>query len=220
LTDAVRALVRVSAAIGRGDREAVARELAAAAAVAGRGQIEEMLLQSHLFVGYPSMLQAIATWHEIAGDDAAGDTAAGAVDEAAAHAVDEAAAHAVDDADDWPARGAWVCATIYGAQYERLRANVARLHPVLERWMIVDGYGRVLGRPGLPLAVRELCIVGLLCPQDVPDQLYAHLRGGLNAGASVDDVEEAVLLSVVSLEAGRRAGVLARWEIVKSRTGD
>jgi 4-carboxymuconolactone decarboxylase len=228
LTDAVRALVRVSAAIGRGDRDAVARELAAAAAVAGRGQIEEMLLQSHLFVGYPAMLQAITAWHEIADDDAADDAAAGGVDEAAAgavdersaHAVTERSAHAVDDADDWPARGEWVCATIYGAQYERLRANVARLHPVLERWMIVDGYGRVLGRPGLPLAVRELCIVGLLCPQDVPDQLYAHLRGALNAGASVDDVEEAVMLAVVSLEAGRRAGVLARWEIVKSRTGD
>jgi 4-carboxymuconolactone decarboxylase len=69
--------------------------------------------------------------------------------------------------------------------------------------MVEDGYGRVLGRPGLDLAVRELCIVALLCRQDAPRQLYSHLRGALNTGASVDDVTEAVALAAEGLDAER-----------------
>jgi 4-carboxymuconolactone decarboxylase len=71
--------------------------------------------------------------------------------------------------------------------------------------MVEDGYGRVLGRPGLDLAVRELCIVGLLCPQDAPRQLYSHLRGALNTGASVEDVTEAVALAAEGLDRERES---------------
>ena len=198
MTDAVRALVRLSAAIGRGDRDAVASALEAAAAVAPPLDIEEVVLQSHLFVGYPAMLQAIAAWRAIRPDP-----------------PQEAAA----DPASWAARGERVCATIYAHQYDRLRANVRRMHPVLDRWMIEDGYGRVLGRPGLDLAVRELCVVAQLCAQDVPEQLYAHLRGALNAGASESDVEQTVALAVAALGEERGAGARARWEIVRARGG-
>ena len=46
-------------------------------------------------------------------------------------------------------RGEEVCRTVYGGQYEGLRRNVRDLHPDMERWMVVEGYGKVLGRPGL-----------------------------------------------------------------------
>jgi hypothetical protein len=50
--------------------------------------------------------------------------------------------------------------------------------------MIVEGYGKVLGRPGLDAGdVRELCIVALLAVAGRAAQLYSHLRGALNAGA-------------------------------------
>lgn len=196
MTDAVRALVRVSAAIGRGDRDAVADALEAAAAVAPQPEIEEVLLQSHLFAGYPAMLQAMAAWRVLR---------------------PEAPADAADDGESRPARGERVCATIYANRYDRLRANVQRMHPVLDRWMIEDGYGRVLGRPGLDLAVRELCIVALLCAQDVPEQLYAHLRGALNAGATEADVDQTVALAAAELGEERRVGARARWEIVRAR---
>ena len=38
-------------------------------------------------------------------------------------------------------------------------ANIKALHPALDTWMIVDGYGKVLGRPQLDLARRELCVI-------------------------------------------------------------
>ncbi len=52
------------------------------------------------------------------------------------------------------------------------------------------GYGKVLGRPGLDLATRELCIVALLAVLRTPRQLYSHLRGALNAGAPPPEMEE------------------------------
>ena len=55
--------------------------------------------------------------------------------------------------------------------------------------MVAEGYGKVLGRPGLDLVDRELCIVAMLAVQDSPRQLYSHLRGALNAGATEEDVE-------------------------------
>ena len=55
--------------------------------------------------------------------------------------------------------------------------------------MVAEGYGKELGRPGLDLVDRELCIVAMLAVQDLPRQLYSHLRGALNAGATEADVE-------------------------------
>jgi 4-carboxymuconolactone decarboxylase len=198
VTDATRALVRVSAAIARSDRFAVESALAAAAHAAGPVQVEEALLQSHLFVGYPAMLQALAAWR-------------GLVPVAPPDDADAA------DPAGWQARGERVCARVYGGQYERLRANVLALHPALDRWMVADGYGRVLGRPGLALDARELCVVALLCAQDAPAQLYAHLRGALQAGASAEDVDEAVRESTVGLSAERAEAARSTWDAVRAR---
>lgn len=110
-----------------------------------------------------------------------------------------------------------MCQVVYGGQYGRLRENVRALHPDMERWMVVEGYGKVLGRPGLDLATRELCIVALLAVLGAPRQLYAHLRGALNAGASREEVDLALREgSAFQDEVGRReAGRV--WEQVLAR---
>ena len=94
-----------------------------------------------------------------------------------------------------------MCRVVYGGQYERLRENVRALHPAMERWMVVEGYGKVLGRPGLDLRVRELCIIVILAVQGVPRQLYSHIRGAVNAGATEAAIEEAL-------------GVATEWQTV------
>jgi alkylhydroperoxidase/carboxymuconolactone decarboxylase family protein YurZ len=65
---------------------------------------------------------------------------------------------------------------VYGGMYERLRANVRELHPSLDAWMIVEGYGKVLSRPGLDLARRELCIVSA-CAAAEQDRDVSVVRG-------------------------------------------
>ena len=82
----------------------------------------------------------------------------------------------------WRADGEATCAAVYGTMYERLRANIRELHPALDEWMITEGYGKVLSRPGLDLARRELCIVAACAARGQDRQLHSHLHGALNVG--------------------------------------
>ena len=136
-------------------------------------EVEEALLQSYLFLGYPTVLNAFKMWRELRG---------------------EAAEESPDPGDEpwaeWADRGATILGTVYGGQGDRLRSNVRRLHPDLERWMVVEGYGKVLGRSGLALVDRELCVVAILAVTGAIPQLYSHLRGTLNVGASIEQVRE------------------------------
>lgn len=175
MTESARCLVRLSAAVATRDAQAVASALDQTASAASAAEIDEALLQSYLFLGYPAVLEAMRLWREQAGAPAP--------------------TGAVEDSTGWRARGERVCAQVYGGQYARLRESVAALHPDLEQWMLVEGYGKVLGRPGLSLRVRELCIVAILVVQGAPRQLYAHMRGALNAGATSDEVEESIHLA-------------------------
>jgi 4-carboxymuconolactone decarboxylase len=110
-----------------------------------------------------------------------------------------------------------VCQVVYGEQYAPLRANVAALHPALERWMLEDGYGRVLGRPGLALVVRELCIVALAAGLEAPRQLYAHLRGALHAGATPQMVEESLAEAASMHGFDRARSAMAVWRELCAR---
>ncbi|EKX54545.1 hypothetical protein GUITHDRAFT_160695 [Guillardia theta CCMP2712] len=81
------------------------------------------------------------------------------------------------------------CSMIYGEKYQKLRARMAYLHPLLDRFMVEHAYGRVIGRAGcLPLRMRELCVVSVLSGQDVPMQLASHVQGALNVGATQEEV--------------------------------
>ncbi|HEY8483478.1 MAG TPA: carboxymuconolactone decarboxylase family protein [Longimicrobiales bacterium] len=193
-----RALVALSAALSSGSAERVSEAMARAARVAVPGEVEEVLLQSYLFLGYPAALSALAQWRELTG-------------------LPAPAAAEAEPREGWERRGEWVCARIYGDQYDRLRANVARLHPDLERWMVTEGYGKVLGRPGLALEVRELCVVALLAGLDAPRQLYAHLRGALNAGADPAEVEEALRVASEVVPRARAEAAWSVWSMVRSR---
>ena len=194
-----RALLHLAAALGSRDHAAVRRALEAAAGRADAVAVEEVLLQSHLFVGFPDALNALAAWREVS-------------------AVPAPAASG-EDAAGWEARGERVCAAVYGANYARLRRNVRALHPDFDGWMVAGGYGRVLGRPGLDLATRELCVAALLAVWDAPRQLHSHLRGALNAGASVSDVDEAMEVACGHLDAEAAGRVRGLWGEIRAKAG-
>src|SRR5207248_1669978 len=71
------------------------------------------------------------------------------------------------------------------------------LHPALEDLVLVDAYGKVIGRPGLDLKRRELATVAAIAVLGTAQQLHSHLRGALNTGASAEEVE-----AVLELVAG------------------
>ncbi len=134
--------------------------------------VEELLLASVLYVGFPRAIVAWTIYRHLEPDLAPGS-------ERSDYAKWQ----------EWLERGETACREIYGKHYEQLRHNIAALHPALETWMIVDGYGKTLSRSGLDLLHRELCSVGMLVAQSTPRQLLSHLSGALNAGATTEQVD-------------------------------
>jgi 4-carboxymuconolactone decarboxylase len=163
-----RTLVRLAATIATGGESALRGAMTGAAATIRATWVEELLLQSYLFAGFPRALNAAREWRRAAG------TPAPERDEA------EELWRA---GQDWAARGEATCRAVYGAAYERLRRNIRTLHPALDAWMITEGYGKVLSRPGLDLARRELCVIAACAAAGQERQLHAHLHGAVNVGA-------------------------------------
>ena len=198
------ALVRVAAAVARGKTPELTARLAAArdARVPGLW-IEELLLQSMLVVGYPLALVAFGVWRAVGGPaPVAGDGA-------------EDLAHA--DWESWTARGAAVCREVYGRAYHKLLVNLRALHPALEDLVLVDAYGKVIGRPGLDLKRRELCTVATTAVLGTAEQLHSHLRGALNTGAAGEEIEAVLGLVDGDLDAERRRLAHEQWLDVKRR---
>ena len=83
--------------------------------------------------------------------------------------------------------------------------------------MLVEGYGKVLGRPGLALVMRELCIVATLAVTGASKQLHSHLRGALNIGALPADVETALAEAERFVDEEARGAAAALWKTVKER---
>ena len=142
--------------------------------------VEELLLQSVLMVGYPRALIAFAVWRKFS----------------ALAAPDADEGQDYGQVGEWTRRGEEVCAQVYGDNYSKLRDSVRALHPAIDAWMITEGYGRTMGRPGLDLLRRELCTVAQTAVLEAPKQLHSHLRGALNAGASFGQIDG--VLSIVN----------------------
>jgi 4-carboxymuconolactone decarboxylase len=189
-----RALVQLSAVIAAGDEGALRASLANAASVAPPTHVEELVLQSYLFCGFPRALNAAREWRRVS--------------PVPAPASDEAEDFGL--AEEWRERGELTCAAVYGRMYEKLRLNVRDLHPALDAWMVVEGYGKVLGRPGLDLPRRELCIVAACAATGQDRQLHSHLHGALNVGVSVEALNEAIdaLEEFVGVERARSVRLL------------
>ena len=198
------ALVRVAAAVATGNVPALDARLRAArdAGVPGLW-IEELLLQSMLVVGYPLALVALGVWRAVAGPAPAEGHGA------------EPLAH--EDWEAWAARGAAVCREVYGRAYHKLLVNLRALHPALEDLVLVDAYGKVIGRPGFDLKRRELATVAAIAVLGATQQLHSHLRGALNTGASPEEVEGVLALVEGDLDQDRRRSAREQWEDVKRR---
>lgn len=168
-----RRLARLSALIALGRWDALrALRRAAPAGEPDRGW-REVLLQAHLFAGFPRVVEAAGVLEE------AGGLGAPASDELEDGSGSDAAGRALFDA-------------IYGAQAPSVRGALERFHPLLARWIGEHAYARVLARPGLAADRRELCAVAALAVQGQERQLASHARGAVRLGARAEEVRATV----------------------------
>lgn len=92
-------------------------------------------------------------------------------------------------------RGNHNCRLVYDKNYDKLMDNFSVLSEDLKEWMIIEGYGKVMGRKGLEMKDRELINVAILCTNYYPGQLYSHIKGAFNTGSDYETVKSVINLT-------------------------
>jgi 4-carboxymuconolactone decarboxylase len=180
-------LVSLSAAIAAGDGQAVAALTEDAFRNGASGEaVYETILQSYLFLGFPRAIEAF-----FAAGPALGR-----------HGAVPAEADDVEP-EVWRRDGEALCRRVYGRNYEKLVTTMRGLSPDLASWMILEGYGKTLSRPGLDPVAREYCVVAILTTTRMWRQLRSHAIGATQVGGTRARVREAILLCAPM--AGREA---------------
>ena len=200
LDEATRELVRLAAVISSGTEAEIRGAMSRVAdGEVPAAWIEELILQTYLFAGFPRGLNAMREWRRASG-----------------HAApDRDEGERLDATLQWAQQGERTCHTVYGEMYQRLRVNIRALHPALDAWMIVEGYGKVLSRPGLDLKRRELCVIAACAALEQERQLHSHLHGALNAGATAAEVDDALAVVGDMLDSSARDRIAHLWSRVK-----
>jgi 4-carboxymuconolactone decarboxylase len=174
-----RHAVLVSAALVSRRGPALAADLRRALdAALTPAEVSELILQSLLFDGYPCALEGFKALRTVLGEGSGR----------------KAPVETYSDKNiaKWRKRGHDLCARIYGKNLSALLRNVESLSPTLKEWMLIEGYGRVLSRPGLDPAMRELGIVAILAVKSLPRQLESHMRGALHVGVTLPELHSAI----------------------------
>jgi 4-carboxymuconolactone decarboxylase len=156
-----------------------------------RRGLEEIALMLVLYAGHPAALEALRALNQ---------------------AWPERASRAHEaSAGNWRRRGAELCRRVYGPAFPRLLGAVRSLHPHLARWMIEQGYGRVLSRPGLTARERGLITVAVLAAIGRERQLVSHLIGARRLGATPRELRGAWALGFRAARGGARAASARAW---------
>ncbi|MDF1837983.1 MAG: carboxymuconolactone decarboxylase family protein [Planctomycetota bacterium] len=180
-------LVQLVSSVARGDWVELARIRREAPAGEPDGRWREALIQSHLFLGFPRVVEAFEVLSR----------------EGGLHAPTEPE-HEVAGADH-AAQGAPIFDAIYQDLAPVVRRRLAQHHTDFAHWIAEHAYGRVLARPGLQASVRELLAVVCLLHSGLDRQLASHTRGAVRLGASHESV-----LAVFELVRPHLAGAEAK----------
>lgn len=160
-------------------------------------KIYEALLQTYLFAGFPSALISLKRLKEI---------------------VIKNEVYRGYDFKEYSARGEKNCRIIYGNKYDKLILNVKSFSPEMAEWLIVEGYGKVLGRKGLTLKEREVCIVSVLSALKFKDQIYSHINGAVRVKVRIELINKVICnLELISAKSSAKFGlsVLKEYQLQK-----
>lgn len=138
--------------------------------------IYETVLQSYLFLGFPRMIEASLVYNKVYGDIENNEDI---------RKISEI------EAKNWYEDGIKLCRVVYGKNFEKLKKRFLSVSPELFRWMVLEGYGKVLSRPGMNRIERELAEVAALIVDKRERQLVSHILGSLNVGATMSVIKRA-----------------------------
>lgn len=179
LDDRSVSLIRVSMLASRPEyRNELIEELRniKASSSATRAELYEVFLQTYLFAGFPAALESVRALTKVFG-----------AEDRSMNSEDEFVSAYKDYADS----GKMLYKKVYAGNAERVRQEMIKLSPELAAWAMIEGYGKTLSRTELDIKTRELCIVAQLTQLGWDRQLYSHILGARNVGASPAEILEA-----------------------------
>ena len=133
----------------------------------------ESLLQNYLFTGYPSAMISLKILKEY-------------------YPEFKNYSNERWDLNNYRQSGTKNCKKIYGRKFENLISNVKSFSPELSDWLLLEGYGKVMGRKGLSLKKRELNNVAVLTVLKFEDQLYSHINGAFRTKSTIDQIKKVI----------------------------
>ena len=113
---------------------------------------------------------------------------------------------------------------IMGDQFvQRAIDNTTELTAPLQDWINENAWGSTWQREGLPRRTRSLVTIAMLAALKAPTELKGHVRGALNNGCTVEEIQEVLLHSLpycgapAAQEAFRAAQqVIDEWQVAAS----
>lgn len=196
-----RHLIQASVAASRPENKEALRQAIADVrdtAVVDRSELYESFLQLYLFAGFPAALEALRALEKLWPSPVT-------------QSVAEVRSHVVKY-PEFLERGEILYKRVYAKNADVVEREMLRLSPDVAAWAVVEGYGKTLSREGLDMPSRELCIVGVLTQLGWDRQLFSHILGARNVGASDDDIREAIRIGASGDERKQSRGdaLLAR----------
>jgi len=186
LDQTTASLIRISSLASRPQlREQLSAEVRKINEVSSvsREEVYEAFLQLYLFAGFPAALEAMRAlsraWPQ------------------ASENPRELAEHAAKGYELHREHGEALYKRVYAANADRVQQEMLKLSPELAAWAVVEGYGKTLSRPGLDSITRELCIVGILTQLGWERQLFSHILGARNVGATKEAILEAAQIGAL-----------------------
>ena len=186
-------LSAISVAIVSGDWERLGQLRREAPTGEPDREWREAVLQTHLFAGFPRLVEAYEVLARSGG--------LGPLD------ADE-----VRTETDRPTEGRALFERIYADKAQATLSRIRSHHPDFGDWIEGHAYGRVLARPGLSPDRRELYAVACLAALGQERQLASHARGALRCGATRGQVFDLLRAQEVGVPADRRTAGIAVLE--------
>ncbi|WP_261841920.1 carboxymuconolactone decarboxylase family protein [Aliamphritea ceti] len=80
---------------------------------------------------------------------------------------------------------------------QRAVDSTTELTQPVQDWINEHAWGSTWQREGLPRSTRSLVTIAMLAALKAPQELKGHVRGALNNGCSVAEIQEVLLHSIV-----------------------
>ncbi len=94
-------------------------------------------------------------------------------------------------------KGLKVRTEVMGEEFvQRAIGNTTELTEPLQEWINAHAWGSTWQRDGISRQTRSLVTIAMLAALKAPTELKGHVRGALNNGCTVEEIQEVLLHSI------------------------